>query len=42
VRESDQNTSAITVGRLDGLYLHYYIGDGLILPVHVTLRHDME
>ncbi|RZH68764.1 type I restriction endonuclease subunit R [Natrinema altunense] len=49
VRESERDTFANyrPEGKPDELYLHYYsIGDGidddLILPVHFTLRHDME
>jgi type I restriction enzyme R subunit len=49
VRESERDTFANyrPEGRPDELYLHYYsigdgIDDGLILPVHFTLRHDMQ
>ncbi len=48
VRESERDTFANyrPEGKPDELYLHYYsigegIDDGLILPVHFTLRHDM-
>ena len=49
VRESERDTFSNyrPEGKPDELYLHYYsigdgIDDGLILPVHFTLRHDME
>jgi len=49
VRESERDTFANyrPEGKPDELYLHYYsigdgIDDGLILPVHFTLRHNME
>lgn len=49
VRESERDTFANyrPEGEPDELYLHYYsigdgIDDGLILPVHFTLRHNME
>jgi len=49
VRESERDTFANyrPEGKPDELYLHYYsigkgIDDDLILPVHFTLRHDME
>ncbi|WP_066411355.1 HsdR family type I site-specific deoxyribonuclease [Halorubrum aethiopicum] len=49
VRESERDTFANyrPEGKPEELYLHYYsigegIDDGLILPVHFTLRHDME
>ncbi|WP_049947744.1 type I restriction endonuclease subunit R [Candidatus Halobonum tyrrellensis] len=49
VRESERDTfdNYRPEGKPDELYLHYYsigdgIDDGLILPVHFSLRHDME
>lgn len=49
VRESERDTFANyrPEGKPDELYLHYYsigegIDDDLILPVHFTLRYDME
>jgi type I restriction enzyme R subunit len=49
VRESERDTFSNyrPEGKPDELYLHYYsigdgINDGLILPVHFTLRHDMD
>ncbi len=49
VRESERDTFSNyrPEGKPDELYLHYYsigdgIDDGLILPVHFSLRHDME
>lgn len=49
VRESERDTfgNYRPSGKPDELYLHHYsisdgIDDGLILPVHFTLRHEME